>query len=55
MTRNILNSDKISKMLQENYKIMTELTKCTPRYTSQGLKLFENVIFYFSPFSGLIS
>lgn len=37
-------------MLQENYKIMAELTKFTLRYTSQGLKLHEKVIFNFSQF-----
>lgn len=35
-------------MLQENYKVVTELTKSTPTYTSQGLKLFEKVVFNFS-------
>lgn len=33
--------EAIAKMLQENYKIMTEITKFTPRYSSQGLKFFE--------------
>lgn len=35
-------------MLQENYKILADLTKFTPTYTTRGLKLFEKVTIHLS-------